>query len=121
MNEELEKKIGKFIISIFNGFSKILQFYLILILGFPILFVVFWVPTFLLGIACFLIEKITGIDTSYIRYNQLTIPINSLLWIFDKITIFFFDFLLKTKPGIIIVILLVLVLALLEYRKKIKA
>jgi len=120
MDEELEKKIGKIVLSISNSFLKVLSIYLIFPFIFTILFVIFWVPTFLVALVCLGIEKVTGIDTSPFRYNQLTMPVNGLVWVFEKILIILFDFLLKTKTGLFILIMTILVIGFFEYQKKIQ-
>jgi hypothetical protein len=118
MDEELEKKIGKIVLSISNGFLKVLNIYLIFPFIFAILFVLFWVPTFLVALVCLGIEKVTGIDTSPFRYNQLTMPVKGLIWLADKIFMILFDFILKTKTGLFILIMTILVIGFFEYKKK---
>jgi hypothetical protein len=118
MDEELEKKIGKIVLSIFTGFLKVLSIYLAFPFIFTILFVLFWVPTFLVGLICIGIERITGIDTSSFRYNQLTIPVNGLVWLFENIFMILFNFLLKTKIGLSMLIMTILVISFFEFQKK---
>jgi hypothetical protein len=119
MDEELEKKIGKIVLSISNGFLKVLSIYLIFPFICAILFVIFWVSTFLVSLVCLGIENVTGIDTSPFRYNQLPMPVNGLIWLLGKILMILFDFLLKTKTGLFILIMTILVIGFFEYHKKI--
>jgi hypothetical protein len=118
MDEELEKKTGKIVLSVFNGFLKVLSVYLGFPFVFAILFILFWVPTFLVAMVCLGIEKVVGIDTSPFRYNQLTMPINGLVWVSEKILMILFDFLLKTKTGLFMLFVTILIIGFLEYQKK---
>lgn len=116
MDEELEKKVGKLVLSIYRGFLMVLSFYLISILIFISLFVIVYIPTFVIALVSLGIENITGIDTNAFRHST-SIPVTGVIWIADNLFIFLFDILIKTKQGLISLLSIIVFLGILEYRK----
>jgi hypothetical protein len=45
-------------------------------------------------------------------------PVKGLIWLSDKIFMILFDFILKTKTGLFILIMTILVIGFFEYKKK---
>jgi hypothetical protein len=120
MDEELEKKIGKIVISISQAFLKVLYIYLRFLLIAIILLSVFWALTLIVGAFCLAIEGITGVDTTSFRANYLTMPVNGLVWVLDKCFIVLFVFFLTNKTGIFMLIMTVLGISFFEYKKRTK-
>ncbi|HEY9615117.1 hypothetical protein [Allocoleopsis sp.] len=120
MNEELEKKIGKIVISIFQAFLKIVYFYLQLLFIAVTLLFIFFAFTLIIGVFCLVIEAITGIDTTSFRGDYLTLPMRGLIWILDKVFLVAFEFLFTNSIGFLIFIAIISVIAIFEYKKRIK-
>ena len=121
MEEELEKKIGRIILSIYTTIKN----FFIIFSGVSLFF--FWFLAFFIVLISFIesallflffiIEKLTGIDLKpfvddfHEGTNIITMTVsNTFLAIID--------FFLKTKIGIFMLVLIVLIVSFFEYRKK---
>lgn len=120
MNDELEKKIGKIVISIYQACLKVVYFYLQILFITVCLLFAFWSLALIIGVFIIVIEAITGIDTISFRGRYLLLPVQGLVWILDNVFLFLFGFLLTNPTGILILITIISVIAVFEYKKRTK-